>query len=81
VGQSSNVSNRVSASSIGARLPGYGDLKHDSSLNYDANEIYLLAETGRILLACAPLNRIAMNKAQREQRRDFTERQWPQVKD
>jgi hypothetical protein len=41
----------------------YGDLKHDSSLKYDANEIYLLAETGRILLACALLNRVAMNKA------------------
>ena len=40
----------------------YGDLKHDSSLKYDANEIYLLAETGRILLACALLNRIALNK-------------------
>lgn len=40
----------------------YGDLKHDSSLNYDANEIYLLAETGRILLACALLNRIALTK-------------------
>jgi len=40
----------------------YGDLKHDSSLKYDANEIYLLAETGRILLACALLNRVALNK-------------------
>jgi hypothetical protein len=39
------------------------DLKHDSSLKYDANEIYLLAETGRILLACDLLNRIAMSKA------------------
>ncbi len=41
----------------------YGDLKHESSLKYDANEIYLLAETGRILLACALLNRIALSKA------------------
>jgi hypothetical protein len=40
----------------------YGDLKHDSSLKYDANEIYLLAESGRILLACALLNRTALNK-------------------
>jgi hypothetical protein len=40
----------------------YGDLKHDSSLKYDAGELYLLAETGRILLACALLNRIALNK-------------------
>ncbi|QLL08990.1 HEPN domain-containing protein [Mycobacterium vicinigordonae] len=40
----------------------YGDLKHQPTLSYDPYELYLLADSARILLTCALLNRVAGTK-------------------
>ena len=41
----------------------YEALKHRPTLSYDAHELHLLAESARVLLTCALINRVAGTKA------------------
>jgi hypothetical protein len=41
----------------------YEALKHQPTLSYDARELHLLAESARVLLTCALMNRVAGSKA------------------